>query len=192
VRLLDLVLRQGHLSERVLVDAVLTGRRPEHLDRCDLCAERADAVGRWLDDVRQAGVDATDAVFPPEVLTAQQAQILRRLRQLDEPSRVIEFPSQPRSDFLDGMPRGVAPRWVGIAAAAGLAIGLVGGQAVARLGPAGPEPASQSVQPAAPTAPAFNLTPESLIELNLNSGVVTLGAIDEMTPELVSAAVVGG
>ena len=51
MRLIDAVFRQGHLSEQALVEAVMTGERPAHLDRCDLCADRAVELGRWLDDV---------------------------------------------------------------------------------------------------------------------------------------------
>ena len=133
MRFADLVLRQGHLSEDALVNAVMTGERPLHLDQCERCAARAVDLGRWLDQVRQEASESVDAAFPVERLAAQQAQILRRLEQLDEPARVIAFPAAMRpAQRATGLPR-VAPAWLGVAAAAGLVIGVIGGQVSARI-----------------------------------------------------------
>ena len=134
MRLTDRFFRGGHLSERALVDALLTGDRPAHLDRCDICADRTVDLSRWLDDVRLTGVEAADAAFSPERLALQQTQILRRLEQLDEPARVIAFPNQSRMHDRDVADRRVAPAWVGVAAAAGLVLGVIGGQMSARFG----------------------------------------------------------
>ena len=100
MRLIDIVFRQGHLSDRSLVDAVASGTRPLHLDRCDLCAERAVQLARWMDDVQADAAELADHVFTPERLAAQQHQILRRLEQLDHPARVISFPAAARLRFL--------------------------------------------------------------------------------------------
>jgi hypothetical protein len=134
VRLVDAVLRQGHLSEQALAEALMTGDRPAHLDRCDICAERALELGRWLDEVHAVGVEAADRVFTPEKLAAQQSQIMRKLEPLAEPARVIAFPRQYRLSAREGGGRRVAPAWVGVAAAAGLVIGVVSGHLSARLG----------------------------------------------------------
>ena len=133
MRLVDLVIRGGHLSEHALITAVMTGDRPAHLDRCDLCAERAVELGRWLDAVKTTGVDAAEAAFTPERLAAQQAQIMRRLEQLDEPARVIAFPSHSRLQ-REATGHRVAAGWLGVAAAAGLVLGVISGQWSARLG----------------------------------------------------------
>ena len=132
MRLIDIVFRQGHLSERALVDAVTTGTRPYHLERCDVCADRAVELVRWLDSVQADAADLSDAAFTPERLAAQQPQVLRRLEQLDNPARVISFPAAQRHESRAGSRR-VSVSWVGVAAAAGLAIGLIGGQVTARL-----------------------------------------------------------
>lgn len=132
MRLIDSVFRQGHLSDRAINEAVITGERPAHLDQCDLCAERAREASLWLDDIREAAAGEADRVFTAERLTAQQAQIMRRLEQVDEPSRVIAFPRASRA-ARDPQSRRVAPAWVGLAAAAGLILGVVGGQLSARL-----------------------------------------------------------
>src|SRR5829696_1085524 len=119
MRLVDAILRQGHLSEQTLAEAIMTGDRPLHLDQCDICGERALNLSRALDTVRSAAMDAADDAFPPERLAAQQAQILRRLEQADELTRVIAFPVQIRVDAPPPARRRVAAGWIGVAAAAG-------------------------------------------------------------------------
>ena len=191
MRLVDAVLRQGHLSEQALAEALMTGERPAHLDRCDVCAERAVELGRWLDDVRAVGIEAADRAFPPERLAAQQAQILRKLEQLDEPARVIAFPAASRTLGREATGRRVAPAWVGVAAAAGLVLGVIGGQLSPRLlQPAPPPaPAVAAVQPTAP-APVQEpkSLPASLFELDLDGpGAPSLGPINDLTPTMTSA-----
>jgi hypothetical protein len=134
MRLVDVVIRQGHLSEQALVEAIMTGDRPAHLDRCDSCSSRAVELNRWLESVRTVAIDAAEDVFTPERLAVQRAQIQRRLEQLDEPARVIAFPGQARADLRDSGRRRVAAGWLGVAAAAGLVLGVIGGHASARIG----------------------------------------------------------
>lgn len=185
MRLVDAVLRQGHLSEQALAEALMTGERPAHLDRCDVCAQRAVELGRWLDDVRAAGIEAADRAFPPERLAAQQAQILRKLEQLDEPARVIAFPSATRLQGREASGRRVAPAWVGIAAAAGLVIGVIGGQWSARVAPA-MAPAIATVAP--PVAPEPKANPSSIFDLDLDSlGAPSLAPINDITPTMTTA-----
>jgi hypothetical protein len=129
----DVVLRGGHLSDRALVGVCMTGERPAHMDRCDICAERAIALGRWLDDVRALGEADVDAVFPAERLAAQQAQIMRRLEQLDQPARVIAFPRHLRLDGQSEHGHRVSASWVAVAAAAGLVLGVIGSQVSAHF-----------------------------------------------------------
>jgi len=192
VRLVDTVFRQGHLSEQALVEALLTGERPLHLDRCDICADRALELSRWLDDVRALGVEAADEVFSPEQLAAQQTQILRRLEQLDQPARVIAFPSLSRRDQRESGGRRVAVSWVGLAAAAGLAIGVVGGQISARLTDrtTGPAQVVQSQPAAVPTSTEPPIRPEdkTLLDQNFDSvRIKAFEAIEDVTPRLVAA-----
>jgi len=187
VRLSDALFRQGHLSERALVDALMTGERPAHLDRCEICADRAVDLGRWLDDIRTAGIEVADAAFTPERLAVQQAQILRRLEQLDQPARVIAFPSQSRLDQREAGGRRVAPAWVGVAAAAGLVLGVVGGQVTARLGGSSAplRPTTVSVQAEDPAPPPH----APLLDLELDGlSIPALDAIDGITPKLTTVA----
>lgn len=203
MRLVDAVFRQGHLSEQALVEALMTGERPAHLDRCDLCAERAVELGRWLDEVRVIGLEAADEVFTPERLNAQHAQILRKLEQLDEPSRVIAFPRNAKGDVRESGVRRVAPAWVGVAAAAGLALGVVGGQVSARMSM---QPVIQVQQPTVAdasrqTPAAVDHTPVSatdsvgppardlkLMEMDLDGLPGELDLINQVTPRLISTS----
>jgi hypothetical protein len=196
MRLVDAILRQGHLSERTVVEAILTGERPPHLDRCDICAERALTISRSLDVVRSAAHEAAEAAFPAERLAAQHAQIMRRLEQVDEPTRVITFPGQARHNNLDGRAstrRRVAPAWVGVGAAAGLVIGAIGGQVSARF-----NQQTVVVQPAPPPAPAVSApgspttalatTNASLLELDTEALTAfmpqVLEVINDATPRM--------
>lgn len=195
MRLADAILRQGHLSERALVEVLMSGRRPAHLDRCDLCAERTVDLGRWLDEIRTAEREDADAAFPAERLAVQQRQILRRLEQLDRPARVIAFPGQLRDDRFGAGGHGIRPAWLGIAAAAGLVLGLIGGQLTARLTPqqaAAPtgiqQPAAPANTPTANTATtAFNYTPLDIDEYD-RPQIEEVSAMDAYTPRVLPAS----
>ena len=188
--LADAVFRRGHLSEEALAEVWMTGERPVHLDRCDICAERAVELGRWLEDVRSVGLEEADAAFPPERLAAQHAQILRRLEQIDRPARVIAFPSQSR-DRMDIGGHGIRPAWVGIAAAAGLVLGLVGGQLSARLTPRhAVAPPAQVQQPAVPSlvqTASNDAAPTSLLDLDEydRPQIDAVDVIDQWTPHTI-------
>lgn len=188
----DVVFRQGHLSEKALVAVIMTGERPLHLDRCERCAARAVDLGRWLDHVRTEASDAADAAFPVERLAAQQAQILRRLEQADEPARVIAFPAATRStQRAQGMR--VAPAWLGVAAAAGLVVGVVGSQFTARMSPVAPMMAPAAAGPAnvqvAPENAADTMPGDDgrFFHRDLERATPgTLEGMDQHTPRLVS------
>lgn len=187
MRFADAILRQGHLSEQALIEVCMTGDRPAHLDRCDICAARAVELGRWLDDVRVTATEDADAAFPAERLAAQQAQILRRLEQMDRPARVLTFPAPSRYDRLDMAPQGIRPAWVGVAAAAGLVLGLLGGQISARLttqaAPQAPAPqVQQAPATASNTEPEYD-SPLALDELD-RTQFASVSALDANTPHI--------
>jgi len=190
VRFADLILRQGHLSERAIVDAVMSGHRPAHLDRCDICASRAVDLGRWLDDTRALGLESADAAFPPEQLVAQRAQILRKLEQVDEPARVISFPRHASRIDEPASGRRVAASWVAIAAAAGLVVGVVGGQVSARL-TATPQSDTIAAEAPGPDTPARHVD-TSFPQGEDDAPVRSLALLDEITPRLVQTSARGG
>lgn len=139
---------------------------------------------------RAAAHAEADAQFDDRALETQRAKILARLAHLGESARVIRFPgvsrgSQPSTSV-------VSRRWISIAAAAGLIIGLLGGQLVHLL-PAGPiRPATAPVaeRPTPSIGPAFvpvvasaddDLFAEIDFALELRSAD-ELRALDELTP----------
>ncbi len=194
MRLADLVLRQGHLSERSIIDAVMTGDRPAHLDRCDICAGRAVDLGRWLDDVQVLGTEAADAAFPPDHLAAQQAQILRRLEQLDEPSRVISFPRYGRRlDDSGTGGRRVAASWVAVAAAAGLVVGVLSGQWTARIGTGPANTAALSADSQTPTPAGRPVDASLLLDDDDHLQATPLDPLGDIVPRTVQASArIGG
>lgn len=198
MRLSDRIFRGGHLSERALVDALTTGDRPVHLDQCDICAERAVALSRWLDDIRVTGVEAADAAFSPDRLALQQTQILRRLEQLDQPARVIAFPGQARASHREPGDRRVAPAWLGVAAAAGVVLGVAGGQLIPRVGSQGTPalPAAEVAPPQAAAPVAMTDAPSmrslsALLEMDFDTPVKSLELVDDLTPRLMTQTSLG-
>jgi len=195
VRLADSLFRRGHLSEEALAEICMTGDRPVHLDRCELCASRAVELGRWLDEIRVLGLEAADEIFPAERLAAQQTQIMRRLEQIDRPVRVIPFPGQLRYGQLEGSGRGIRPGWVAVAAAAGLVLGVFGTQFTTRLsGPAGLTRTPARMEQAAPVAAVQNASyeppPQLLMDLDENDRVrvPAFEALDDVTPSVTKAS----
>jgi len=186
VRLADVLFRSGHLSDRVLVDAYMTGERPAHMDRCDICAERAIEFSRWLDDVRALGDADIDAEFPAERMAAQQAQLMRKLEQLDQPARVIAFPKHIRFDDRVSQGRRVAPGWLAAAAAAGLLLGVVGTKLSSQFtSPAvASAPVTTSAQVTVDPAQAANINrvDEEEMTHQVRPGSVEFQALDGMTP----------
>jgi hypothetical protein len=138
----------------------VTDRRPIHLDRCEICAERSLILARWLDEIREIDVEAAEAAFSPERLARQRALILRRLAQLEQTSRVISFPTVPRQR-RSSSDRRVAPKWLAVTAAAGVALGAFTSHVIARWEMSGAGPAAESAAAPPPgEAPARNTSSE--------------------------------
>ena len=191
MRLADVVLRRGHLSEAALVEVWSTGVRPVHLDRCDICAERALEISHWLEDVQALGRADADAVFTPERLNAQRGQILQRLEQLDRPAKVISFPARKTRVSVAGEGRRVSPGWLAAAAAAGLTVGVISVELSHSLGfGARPTEMASSSQPQTPDlttgADPSTLDDDSLARTELGS----LSAMDEMTPRMIDVVAI--
>jgi hypothetical protein len=192
MRLADVVLRRGHLSEAALVEVWSTGARPVHLDRCDICAERALEISHWLEDVQSLGRADADAVFTPERLTAQRGQVLQRLEQLDRPAKVISFPARKTRVSESGESRRVSPAWLAAAAAAGLTIGVVGVEFGHSLG-FGLDPKQMASTTSAPQAPvlisgvdASTLSDDPFARTHLGP----LDEMDQMTPRLIEVVAI--
>lgn len=186
MRLSDVVLRRGHLSEAALVEAWNTGERPLHLDRCDICAERAIEISHWLESVQAIGVADSDAVFTPERLNAQRGQIMQRLEQFDRPAKVISFPARSARILDAAKGRSVSPGWLAAAAVAGLTLGVVSVELSHNFRP-GQEP-QMTAGPAQPPASTTVIDASALVLGDDPYSRTQLGPLhemDEMTPRLV-------
>jgi len=188
-----------HLSERELVAAWQEELRPAHLEACAPCQDRFVALVAFLSRQRDDALDAADAVFTPERLTAQKTHILRRLDNLARPVRVLPFPLPPR---VAPAIRRVGRQWVAMAAAAGLVIGLAAGLLV-NSHPVGSDFAQRSVasqtasqRPSATarTAQERRQSDEAFLR-ELESALIgprveELQAIDALTPSLREVALI--
>ena len=143
-----------------------------------------------LEAYRAAACAEADAHFDDRALEAQRHKILARLAHLGHPAKVIRFPKAPHGELPMG---GVNRRWISVAAAAGLIIGLLGGQVV-HLVPQQTRrlaPMATSIAPSAPASgPVFapvsvpvddGLLDEIELVMQVRSAS-ELRALDEFTP----------
>lgn len=99
-----------------------------HLAECEQCSDALGRLAAQADELRDVAFAEADAVFDDAKLDAQRTRILDRLAHLGQAARVLSFPRRSR-DVV--MPVSTSSRrWVSVAAAAGLIIGLVTGQMV--------------------------------------------------------------
>ena len=108
-----------------------------------------------LEAFRAAAWAEADAHFDERALENQRHKILAKLAHLGHPAKVIRFPKAPLGEVPAVRPN---RRWISMAAAAGLLIGLLGGQLVHLV----PQPTRRlapmatSIAPsAAPSLPTF-------------------------------------
>ena len=107
-----------------------------------------------LEAYREAAYAEADAHFDERALETQRHKILARLAHLGHPAKVIRFPKAPAGEMPTG---NINRRWVSVAAAAGLIIGLLGGQLV-HLVPQAPRrvsPIASTMAPSSPSRPTF-------------------------------------
>lgn len=97
-----------------------------HLASCRVCVQRLSHLTTELDSLRDEAWAEADRHFNDASLRHQRSRILDRIAHVGQSARVIAFPGHARS--------GVSPtsgggrRWISLAAAAGLIIGIVAGQ----------------------------------------------------------------
>jgi hypothetical protein len=165
-----------------------------HLLECAECRARFEGLSAWLESMRVEAIDEADAAFPAERLAAQQSHILRRLEAAERPARVIAFPkfAQPLSQRSS-----LTSRWITVAAAAGLVIGVALGQWMDLRHRFGPQPGrtADQVVASAPSPRASDMVLQTtgtlsddalLMELDatisMHPSVGPLRAIDTITP----------
>lgn len=122
------------------------------MSRRRISGQDDDAV---LAAYRAAACAEADAHFDERALETQRHRILARLAHLGNPAKVLRFPKAPAGELPSAR---VNRRWISVAAAAGLLIGILGGELLHLIQPAPrrPAPAAASIAPAAaPLRPAY-------------------------------------
>jgi len=118
--------RHTHLTDDRLIAACLDSvPQAGWLEECAVCEERRAALAAMLAEIGETARAEADAAFPADRLARQCARILHRLDQHGRHGRVIAFPVHANEPRI--LRTRLASRWVAGAAAAGLAIGLLGG-----------------------------------------------------------------
>jgi hypothetical protein len=152
-------------------------------------SEREQAA---LDAYRAAANAEADAHFDERALETQRHKILARLAHLGQTAKVIRFPVVQHGDVPMS---GVNRRWISVAAAAGLIIGLLGGQLV-HLVPQQSRRMPPMATTIAPSAPRPAVGPANAVfEFPQDDGLLDevdfavqvrraseLQALDELTP----------
>lgn len=110
-----------------------------HVSQCDQCAAEFTRLAAQFDQLRDVAWAEADALFDDAALDGQRTRILDRLAHLGQVARVLRFPARQREAAMPVS--NVSRRWVSVAAAAGLIIGLVAGQLIHFV----PVPNSQGV-----------------------------------------------
>lgn len=197
--------RASHLPLEQLTALAFVARAPEspvsdeeaqayaHLASCDRCAGELARLTLDADLLRGHAHAEADALFDDAMLETQRTRILDRLSHVGQLARVLAFPRTTRD--VTAPVSGGTRRWVSVAAAAGLIIGLVAGQML-HFVPRPPvtprdDGASivSSVPPPSRIRPAVAtivLTDDELMEEVESSlevrGAFALRAIDALTP----------
>jgi hypothetical protein len=120
-----------------LTALALAARAPEsdyerqllvHVADCDRCAATLAQLTADMDALRAEAWQEADALFDEAALETQRTRILDRLAHLGQAARVLRFPARSREAAMPVSP--ISRRWISVAAAAGLIIGLVAGQVI--------------------------------------------------------------
>jgi anti-sigma factor RsiW len=172
----------------------------QHLHGCETCTWRYTELTAPLERLRQDAAGEADEVFTASRLDAQRAKILDRLDPSADASRVIPFPSAAARAERSAIRRPLAG-WVAAAAAAGILIGVTGGQlfqnGVRRTVTAPPARAVMAALPASAVvtdSPTLAADSEEAVMIEIERAVFghrisALSALDEMTPRVRQEAV---
>jgi len=204
--------RLGHMGDERLFDAYLAKLAGDqidpgvaaHLTGCAACSRRHQELTDFMDGLRLDADAEIDAVFPAERLRRQQTDIARRMEHLGETARVISFPGYAAALPPSRHSLPATPRWIAVAAAAGLLVGAAVGTlyhpswwlvapraSVSRSAPAS-APAAPAVMASQRAVPALD-DDAFLSELELavdGPGCRELRTFDALTPAITDARLV--
>jgi hypothetical protein len=127
-----------HLDDSALIHRYLADRGLEalesgdeallrHLVQCASCDTRYAALQAAFDATRDAAVAHADGALSADLMAAQRDRILRRVDAQYGGSRVLAFPAAGHAASAIQPPQ-LVRRWIAVAAAAGLVIGLTAGR----------------------------------------------------------------
>ena len=184
-----------HLSDESLVElhALLVagehsvaGRYLRHVKQCEACARRLDGVREDAATLRQDVTASIDARITPTRLERQFDVIMRRLE--GHSGKVLPFPTTVHRPA----PAPSLRRWVAMAAACGLLIGVGAGRMIAPASPSVPAIWQNDTESARARLPsATQETDEQmLVEIDAaltRSRTKEFRALDELTPRIVDA-----
>ena len=141
-----------------------------------------------LEAYRAAACAEADAHFDDRALETQRHKILARLAHLGHPARVLRFPRAPYGELPATT---VNRRWISVAAAAGLLIGILGGELVHVVQPNArrSSPMATSIAPSAPrpayvavSAPVDDGFLDEIDYVMQLRSAAELRVLDELTP----------
>ena len=186
---------QPHLSDESLLELhallvagehAVAARYLRHVKQCEACAQRLDGVRQDTAALRQDVTASVDARITPTRLERQFDVIMRRLE--GHSGKVLPFPTTIHKPAQVPTLR----RWVAVAAASGLLIGIGAGRL---MGPASSTPAAAwqkvSASPATGIPAGVQQTDEQmLVEIDAalaRSRTKEFRALDELTPRVAVA-----
>jgi hypothetical protein len=194
--------RARHLQDDCLLDTYFAERAgdaieppvAEHLSDCDECGARYTEMTEFLDLLRRDADAEGDAIFTPDYLRAQHAQVLQRLEHVGRQARVLDFPGRSTIGRTSpSAPRHVR-RWIAATVAAGVFAGVGTGiffQSNASRGAGAPSSTPTFLTPDLTNGLAVSAseTPDDpfLSELELATQqprTLELQAIDALTPHV--------
>lgn len=185
-----------HLSDESLLELhallragehAVAARYLKHVKSCESCAARFDHVREGAAALRRDVTASADARITPARLERQFDVIMRRLE--GHSGRVLPFPTSVHRPA----PTPIMRRWVAMAAACGLVIGLGAGRLIGPV-PASPANAWRPGVPVSVSGGAASVQPETdeqmLVEIDAaltRSRTKEFRALDELTPRVADA-----
>ncbi len=188
----------AHLSDESLLELhtlllggehAVAARYLRHVKQCDHCAARLDAVRDDAASLRDDVTASADARITPARLHRQFDVIMRRLD--GQSGRVLPFPVTIHRQT----PAPSLRRWVAVAAACGMVIGLGAGRLIGPVA-SGPlstwQPGHPPAQTSVHTGPSHETDEQMLVEIDValaRSPTKEFRALDQLTPRIVDASV---
>ena len=185
-----------HLSDARLLELAATAgdhdrheqRDLTHVTRCDACSDRLARLTQELSTLRLVATAEADEAIGAARLERQRRLVLDRIARLGTPARVVRFPGA--ADATRAVRPAAHRRWLPLAAAVGLLVGLLGGLSLRPW--SRPSPSWQTARAPQTTAPTRFLPADARPDDEALLGdvdaaltirrVSELSALDALTP----------